>query len=499
MTTLEPTVIDLRLVPAALTCWAVTAAGLFWGPWGAGAAVCVAVAVMGVLAHRTAAVRLAAIAAVVSVGVAFALVVTLRLHALATHPLAGLFGSTVSVTLAPVESPRPISGGRLMFAAALHAVRDTQTSGRVMVFTPATGFDQASAGRPMTLLGRIGKPKRRDLSVATLAAVGEPRFGTASTLQRGGARVRDDFAELSRQGLPPDQAALLPGLILGDTSGFGAEDTAVFRRAGLTHLTAVSGANVTIVCGAVLLSAMLVGPRLAVGLAALALFAFVVVVQPSASVLRAAAMGSVMLLGIVTRRRRQAIPALAATVLVLMVISPQLAVDVGFALSVSATAALVTFAPVWSRWLVARGWPKPLADAACVAVAAQAVTAPLVAAISGQLSIIAVVANLLVAPVIAPITILGTAAAAVAWCWPGGAALLIRFTGPELWWLLKVAHRSAALPGAAITVPSGWGGALLVGASTAMVATFPRLWRRRKRPPVPPGTRPPGMKRSTGD
>ena len=229
-----------------------------------------------------------------------------------------------------------------------------------------------------------------------------------------------------------------------------------------------------------LLSAAVVGPRVAVGLAAVALFAFVVVVQPSASVLRAAAMGSVMLLGIVARRRRQAVPALAATVLVLMVISPDLAVDVGFALSVSATAALVTIAPGWSRRLVARGWPKPLADAVCVACAAQLVTAPLVAAISGQLSVVSVLANLLVAPVITPITILGTAAAAVGWIWPTVAQLLIRFTGPELWWLLHIARWSAAVPGAAVSVPSGFGGALLLGLTTIAVALLVAAWRRRR-------------------
>ena len=65
--------------------------------------------------------------------------------------------------------------------------------------------------------------------------------------------------------------------------------------------------------------------------------------------------------------------------------APELAVDVGFALSVSATAALVVIAPVWSRRLVGRGWPKPLADAVSVAVAAQLVTAPLVAGDIGHL------------------------------------------------------------------------------------------------------------------
>lgn len=232
----------------------------------------------------------------------------------------------------------------------------------------------------------------------------------------------------------------------------------------------------TIVCGAVLLSAAVLGPRAAVTLAALALITFVVVVQPSASVLRAAVMGAITLLALVTHRRRQAIPALAASVLLLLIVAPELAVDAGFALSVAATAGLVVIAPVWSRRLTGRGWPKPVADAVGVAMAAQLVTAPLVAGISGRVSLVSVLANIVVAPVIPPITVIGTAAAALCWLWPAGAGLLIRFTGPPLWWLLRVADWAAAVPGASVPVPSGWAGVGLVAAGGIALVV---LWRWR--------------------
>ena len=181
-------------------------------------------------------------------------------------------------------------------------------------------------------------------------------------------------------------------------------------------------------------------------------------------------------MGVLSSRRRQAIPALAATVLLLMVIAPQLAVDVGLALSVVATAALVIIAPIWSRRLVAAGWPKPLADAVCVACAAQLVTAPLIAGISGRLSLVSAAANLAVAALIAPITVLGSAAAALCLFWPAGAQLLIRFTGPELWWLLRIAHWAASVPGASVPVPSGLCGVMVVGAGGLLAVL---LWRRR--------------------
>lgn len=477
--------LDLRLVPAASTGWAVTAAGIHWHTAAAvlvllgGIAATAAAAVWGG-AELTAgaAIRSAAagLAGVAVVGAAFTVAVTVRVDQVRHHPVTALYGATAPVTVTPGDSPRPLGGGRLMFRAVLHAVDGRPMSGRVVVFASAKGFSNVSAGRPAAFRAGIGRPTRRDLTVAVLSATGEAAVGTAPPVHRMAQSVRTGLADAARGALPVDQAAMLPALVLGDTAAVPPNTTADFRTAGLTHLTAVSGANVTIVCGAVLLSAAVLGPRAAVALAALALITFVVVVQPSASVLRAAVMGAITLLALVTHRRRQAIPALAASVLLLLIVAPELAVDAGFALSVAATAGLVVIAPVWSRRLTGRGWPKPVADAVGVAMAAQLVTAPLVAGISGRVSLVSVLANIVVAPVIPPITVIGTAAAALCWLWPAGAGLLIRFTGPPLWWLLRVADWAAAVPGASVPVPSGWAGVGLVAAGGIALVV---LWRWR--------------------
>ncbi len=486
MTAAGPPPLDLRLVPSALTAWAVTAAGIAWGAGPPVAAAClVAAAVWLVLRWRLGAAHPllrragAGVLAVAVVGAGYGLAAGMRDDAVRSHPLRRGLGSTLWVTVVPSESPRAVAGGRLMFAADLARLDAGRAGGRVMVFAGARGYDDLTAGRPVGFRARVSIPSRRDLTVATLTAAGPPVLGEASAVQRAAAAVRRRFAAAAQRVLPVGQSAILPGLVLGDTSAVPPAVTAEFRTAGLTHLTAVSGANVSIVCGAVLLGAGLLGPRIAVIVAALALAAFVVVVQPSPSVLRAAAMGAVGLFGVLCGRRRQAVPALAATVLVLLVPAPQLAVDAGFALSVAATAGLVVLAPVWAQRLVSRGWPHPLAAAVCVAVAAQLVTAPLIAAISGRFSVVSVAANLLVAVVIPPITLLGTAAAALCAVLPGAAELLIRFTGPELWWLLEVAHHGAALPGAAVAVPSGWTGLGLVACGGAVAAAlWPRRWFR---------------------
>lgn len=462
---------DLRLVPAALTAWLVTAAGITWnaGPLLALVATTVALILLFALMFRRVSACSVArragigVAGAAVVGAGFGVAVALRCESVRYHPIVARFGESDLATVTATDSPRSTLNGRVMFHGNLIQVRGIEMSGSVLVFAPSMGFGHLIAGQPASFRARIARPSRADLTVATLTATGDPKFGEAGWLQRAANSVRTRFGALAREALPADAAATVSGLVLGDTSTVPPRITAEFRAAGLTHLTAVSGANVTIVCGAMLLSSVIVGPRVAVGLAAVALVLFVVVVQPTPSVLRAAVMGAIGLLAVLSSRRRQAIPVLAATVLTLMVVAPQLAVDVGFALSVVATAGLVLVAPNWSRRLCARGWPKPIADAVSVAVAAQLVTAPLIAAVSGRFSVVSVFANLLAAPVIAPVTVLGTAAAALCPLAPGVAGFLIRFTGPEVWWLLRVAHVAAGMPAATLPVPSGVAGVVVVG------------------------------------
>lgn len=478
--------VDVRLVPAALACWAVTAGGIWWSAGRILAWCCVGLTVAaGALAWRAARrpgrpARLrtisAGLAAVGVVGAGYGFAIALRADAVGHHPITAAFGTSAPVTVTPTESPVSLGSSRLMFRAALQRLRADEITGRVVVFARASDFAAVTVGQPVRFTARITRPTRRDLTVAVLNASGPPTMGTAGAVQSAAHGVRSRFAAAARATLPGEQAAMLPALVLGDTSAVPSDTSRDFRAAGMTHLMAVSGANVTIVCAAVLFSARLIGPRAAVVLAALALVAFVIVVQPTASVLRAAVMGAIALTGMLTSRRRQAIPALAASVLVLLAVAPALAVDVGFGLSVLATAALIVVAPVWSRRLAAKGWPRPLADALAVAWAAQVVTAPLVAAISGRFSVVAALANLVVAAVIAPITVLGTGAAALCAIWPGAARLLIRFTGPELWWVDGVAHWAANMPGATMPVPEGMPGTLIVGGVTVLAVV---LWRWR--------------------
>ncbi|RVW04842.1 ComEC/Rec2 family competence protein [Rhodococcus spongiicola] len=499
--------LDLRLVPSAAVCWAVTIVGLLAG-WRPVAVLAVGLAGLGAVLTGLAtcrshggwpdAARVAVSVGVVAaalLGTGFAVAIAVRSHAIEVHPLAQRADSGGFVTMAVVlqEDPKGLRGNgfggeeRLLVRASLREIRDgdsrVSVGGSVLVFAEGPQWGSLLPGQQVTLRGRLTVPERSDLTVAVVRATGPPvHVEPPPWIQRWAASIRDRLAEAAAAALPPDQAGLLPGLVVGDTSRLSQDVEGEFTAAGLTHLTAVSGANVSIIVGAVLLVVRGVGmgPRSGALLAAAALAAFVVIARPSPSVLRAAAMGCIALLALVTGRRKQALPALASSVIVLLALFPSLAVDFGFALSVVATAGLILVAPVLVDRMRRRGWPRWLAEMCAVAVAAFVVTAPLVAAMSGTVSVVSIVANILVAPVVAPITVVGAVAAVVAAVWLPVATLVVRIAGPPLWWLLEVADRAAAVPGATVAVPGGLEGAVVVAVGVAVVVPAMRYrWLRR--------------------
>ncbi|MFN2497161.1 MAG: ComEC/Rec2 family competence protein, partial [Pseudonocardiaceae bacterium] len=462
---------DLRLVPAALAGWAVVLAGLHLG-----SGVAVSLGALGLLAVVAAALsgRWAAVLAAGGVAAALALVIGTQLWQAERHPVraAAERGSVATLVVQVRDDPQAVAsagyGGRrpqpqrvvvhVGLEAAELAGQQWRTGGRVVLLAPAAGWTGLLPGQRVRASGLLAVPERSDLTVAVLRVRGEPEvLGAPTPIQRGAERLRSGLRQAAADTLDPEPAGLLPALVVGDTSTMVPAVKDEFRAAGLTHLTAVSGTNVTIVCGAVLLLARLAraGPRTAAVLAGVALAGFVVLCRPSPSVLRAAVMGGVVLLALVLGRRRSAVPALCAAILALLLVDPALGSDPGFALSVLATGALVLLAPGWTAALRRRRVPPGVAEALAVPAAAHVVTAPVVAALSGEVSLVAVVANLLAAPAVAPATVLGVLAAGLGALHPGSAVLVVHLAGPAVGWLVGVGHYGAAVPDGVLSWPEG--------------------------------------------
>lgn len=324
---------------------------------------------------------------------------------------------------------------------------------------PADGFDLGARLRVKGEAAATDPGERSALVVfASTASVEVPASGVFAVA----ADMRSDFIERSTR-LPEPGAGLLPGLAVGDTRAVSTELNDDMRTSGLSHLTAVSGANCAIVVGAVFWLAALCGAGRAtrVVAAAVALAGFVVLVTPEPSVIRAAVMAGVAMLSLLLGRPSAGAGMLALSASGILIADPWLASTAGFALSVAASGALIMLAPSLARGL-ARWMPQPLALAIAVPTAAQLVCGPVIALFAEQQSLVGLAANLLAAPAAPIATIIGLLA-----CLAAPVPLLADLLAASAWlsasWIAHTAGITARLPFAQVAVVPGVASAALVG------------------------------------
>jgi competence protein ComEC len=258
-----------------------------------------------------------------------------------------------------------------IFARASHALR-------ARIFAPTPGAELDESVEDPELADR----DRRDASVPTRVDRGAGAASEAS------AQSPADRAE--RSGL-----ALARALLLGDARALPVEQREAMRRVGLAHLVAVSGLNVGMVA-ALLLALLLRAPRPVRLLGALAgVCLYALLVGPLPSLLRAVLMAAAVAGALLLRRLPQACNGLAAACLLMVLLDPSWVRDLGFQLSVAATAGLLAFVRPLARQLAGARW---LATPLAVTLAAQLATLPWAIAAFGRVSAVAPLANLLAVP-----------------------------------------------------------------------------------------------------
>lgn len=391
------------------------------------------------------------------------------------------------------DDPRRVRGGTSYTGESwavpvrLVSLRPTGGGGlsldvRAVVFAADAEWRNLLPGQRVVSPGRLGETRSDGLEAAVWFARDGPRETSPPPWwQSAAGGLREGLRGVTAR-LPEPVDGLLPGLVIGDVSGLDPGLAADFRTTGLVHLTAVSGSNVALVVGAILLGARGIGlsRKWAIPLAALALVAFVVIVRPSPSVLRAAVMGGLGLIALATSRRGGGLTMLSGAVTLLVLLDPGLAGEAGFALSVLATGGILLLAPPGRRWLRQRRWPPWLADALVVPAAAQLAVAPVIAGLSGVIGVVSVPVNALAVPAVAPATVLGVLATLLAPFWPGGAYVVAWLASVPAWWLVWLARQGARLPLAVVPWPEGARGGLLlavllIGGGAAL------RWQRTRR------------------
>ncbi len=364
--------------------------------------------------------------------------------------VADLVGTTewrVSGTLN--EEPRPRGGRAQLILDQVNAAGPGSASrpvaGRLLVWLPRSV--EAVAGDRISLEARLDAPRDFDGFAyrAYLARQGIGAIARAFEAQVVGHRLgplSEAAASLRRwllDGLnatvPEPAAALGAGILLGVRSGISPEISDAFAAAGLTHVVAISGWNIAIVAAIVAAALRPLqrrpGGRWLVPLmTAASISAYVVLTGSTPSVVRAALMAAAMLIARLGGSRAHAAGALMLAAALMLLAAPPVLWDVGFQLSLLATAGLIWFGSGVERRL--ERLPSWLREPVALTLAAQLTTLPVIVVNFERLSLVAPLANVVVVPIV-PLVMLCCAIAA-----PVGAidtALHLPLLGDAATWL----------------------------------------------------------------
>lgn len=395
-------------------------------------------------------------------------------------------------------------------------IRREPEGDRVLVISRP--FPVYAYGDRLRIEGRLERPENfsSDFDYAAYLARDDifflMRFPEVELLGRGGGSafyrflfgLKERFAGHLERALPEPQAAFLSGLILGERQDFPETLTDQLRRSGTSHLVALSGYNITIVGDALLTGLMFVFVpfRWAFWLAVSGIVGFVALTGASASVVRAAIMGGLVLVARREGRLYRMRNALAVAACAMLVANPKvLRFDVGFQLSFLATLGIVYGAPMVEHWyermkiriflpLRDIGLLRPafnrtpvrhrslLRDTLIATLSAQLAVLPLLVYYFGSLSLVSPLANLAVIPAI-PLTMLFGFVAGVLGFLSEAAA---RIAAVPVWALLTYELSAVGffgrLPFSALDVPAA-GYAFLVGGYALVGYALWRFHRHR--------------------
>jgi competence protein ComEC len=344
-------------------------------------------------------------------------VMSFRQVSLDTSQIHQLIGKTVTLEFTATTDPKAIKNGKISLIAKAKG-SPVRVIGFGDEFLPSTKFKAT---------GKVLESNEPRVAALFLSWEKFQPVKPANLWQQKLGDIRKGLREVSKD------YPLIPGMVLGDTSLQSLEFSDAMRRAGLTHLTAVSGANFAIVSSFLLWLMQFPIRRVRVRLFAtsIALIAFIGLVRPSPSVLRAAAMAAVVIFARSHRERSDSIPSLGFAIAIVVLADPWQSRDPGFALSVLATAGLLLIAPKLKA-------PKIVAEP----IAATILCSPIIVSLSGYLSITSILANVLAAPLVAPVTILGFVAALL----PPIAPWLIGLAGIPANLITVIAYKAAVFP-----------------------------------------------------
>lgn len=331
----------------------------------------------------------------------------------------------------------------------------------VEIESPGAAAAVHKQGEILALRGRVQRPATKSASgfdqatylrnqgIAVVLAV---QAGSVERLgNRGGVsgwfdHLRDKARSHLSRGPDKRLDRVLQGVVMGETDGLDQGWVEAFRRSGTAHMFSVSGLHVASLAALMMgLAKLARAPRwLGFLSAAVASGLMIPFVGASPPVVRAVVMISVVLFGQWVGRRRDQWQVLGLAASAVLCLNPYSLFDIGFQLSFAAFAGLISLLKPLQRAL--SFLPRGIASNAAVSIAASVGTAPVSLAVFGRTSLVAVFANLLVVPTLAPVIGLGLGSVAAGFLWPGLSVALDYAVSPLLAWTVEVSRLFALAP-----------------------------------------------------
>lgn len=223
--------------------------------------------------------------------------------------------------------------------------------------------------------------------------------------------VRSKMMRIFLRNLPEKEAGLMAGLLLGDCTKIGNEDRAVYKKSGLSHITAVSGSAVAFLLipfQAVLKKIKTKKKRKSLMIFILLLF-FGFITGWTASVSRALLMVFIMMTAKGLHKNMTSVQALFVSIPILLMIRPVFALNIGFWLSGAATAGIIRLSKIFRVYLENKFFiPAFLSETMAACMAAGISVIPLAVWFSRTISFSSLISNLPVLPLVEFATIVGS-------------------------------------------------------------------------------------------
>lgn len=381
-------------------------------------------------------------------------------------------GKNISVEALIIDEPAKSESAQNLTVNFKNLISETSTvpiSGKGIVSTNLSG--DFNYGDIVRISGKLEKPKNFTSSSSKnfdyisylakddiyykidFAKVSLISSGNGNGIKSGLFKIKNSFNQNISTVIPEPESSLLSGILLGAKHSMSKDMTTMFRVAGISHIVALSGYNITVVAEAIMKTFSFLPRALGFSFGALGIILFVLMSGASATAVRAGIMSLIVILAAITKRNYNAGRALIIAGLVMVMINPRILVfDISFQLSFLATIAIIYVSPILKNKLHFVTEKFALRETISSTISAQILVLPLILYKMGLLSLVALPVNILVLPIIPAIMLFGFITGVL-----GFISIYLSFIFSWIIWLLlayiiKVAGLFASLPFSSVNI-----------------------------------------------